>query len=43
MLGIPLTHKLGLNLSVGLNAVDSNIANYEYDNYFASFSVYNDF
>ena len=43
MLGIPLTSKLGLNLSVGLNAVKSNIANYEYDNYFASFSVYNDF
>ena len=43
MLGIPLTHKLGLNLSVGLNAVNSNIANYEYDNYFASFSLYNDF
>jgi tetratricopeptide (TPR) repeat protein len=43
MLGAPLTPKLGLNLSVGVNAVNSNIANYEYDNYFASFSVYSDF
>ena len=43
MLGIPLTQKLGLNLAVGLNMVNSNIANYEYDNYFVSFSVYNDF
>jgi len=32
-----------LNLAVGLNMVNSNIANYEYDNYFVSFSVYNDF
>ena len=43
MLGIPLTSKLGFNLSVGLSVVNSNIANYEYDNYFASFSIYNDF
>ncbi len=43
MFGIPLTPKLGLNLSIGSNSVNSNIANYEYDNYFASFSVYSDF
>jgi len=43
MFGIPLTPKLGLNLSIGVNAVISNIANYEYDNYFASFGVYSDF
>ena len=43
MLGIPFAANKGLNISVGLKLVDSNIPNHEYDNYFFGLNVYTGF